>query len=512
MFVPTPIQAFLDRHLDNHDDLKTLSDAEIQDKLNELVPKPKFHTDPFLHQKVCFYLGVKYPQFMMFADLGLGKTSLALNLIKHRRYLGEVRKALVLLPNVSIIRSWTEECKIHTPTLRTVELFGTKRERLKLLKQDGDVYLINYAGLQALLSSTTGKRKISAQDVDDFASQFEMMILDEVVAVKNPRSLTFKICDRLSTRIPYRYGLTGVPFGRHCEDLWAQFKVIDGGLTLSQNYFLFRSAFFTPKKTPWTVEWKLNPKLKDLLYQTIKHRSIRYRTDECLTLPPVFYSIRLVPLSEDAKLLYHNSENLLLNATSVDVKQNSFIQMREIATGFLNVKNAEGGTERIIFPNNPKLDLLESLVLEVPEDRKAIIFHEFTISGKLITDRLEKLKVPYRWIYGGVPDQKKLQYINEFQTDPKIRYLVANSRTGGVGLNLQCANYVFIYESTVSPRDRKQVEGRVIRPNQKNTIFITDIVTENTVELKILDFLKEGKSLLEALIETHDVKSLLDAR
>ncbi len=83
--------------------------------------------------------------------------------------------------------------------------------------------------------------------------------------------------------------------------------------------------------------------------------------------------------------------------------------------------------------------------------------------------------------------------------EPDCRILVANSVSGGTGLNLQIANYVIFYESPVSPIHRLQAEWRCYRAGQTKAVFIYDLVVAESVDEKILEFIKEGKNLLSTL-------------
>src|SRR5208282_3367617 len=100
MIAPSAIQAFLNREIDNHDWLKALLEKDIDAKLRQF--SPTFFTKPFLHQKVCFLLGIEYPKFTFHADMGVGKTMISLNIIKYLKETRRIKKALVLVPNVSL--------------------------------------------------------------------------------------------------------------------------------------------------------------------------------------------------------------------------------------------------------------------------------------------------------------------------------------------------------------------------------------------------------------------------
>ena len=503
------VKGFLNRKLDNFDWIKEVGDEELDQRIQALDPRPLLTTPLFKHQKVMFLIGIKNPDFLFFADLGLGKTFTSLSLISYLKQIGRIKKTLVLVPNLVLIQSWLDECTKHTPSLKGIAVHGKKHERFQQLNTNSDLYILNYAGLQVILSSTTGKRNVDGHDVEEFASQFDCIIYDEITAVKNIQSLTYKICNRLSAVIPYRYGLTGRPFGRHLEDLWAQFHVIDRGKTLGTNFYFFRNCYFKASNRPWGIDWKFNNKLTDNLHDQLKNRSIRYKLEDASLVPTRIVYRTNFPTET---ITYFNVEEKALKTSAIAGKSDeiraSFIKMREISSGFVNFIEKKGDEKiqhQIEFADNPKLELLIEKIQEIPDGCKAIIFHDFTYSGEVITKALKKLKIEHRWVYGGTPNKKKIQYIQEFKLNPDVGILILNAASGALGLNLQVANFCFFYESPVDPMTRDQAEARIIRTGQTKPTFIIDLVIINSKDEDILGFIKEGRNLLQELIENRGI-------
>ena len=176
-----------------------------------------------------------------------------------------------------------------------------------------------------------------------------------------------------------------------------------------------------------------------------------------------------------------------------------FLRMRQISGGFLGWKNDETGEKaELVFPSNPKLDRLVELLMELPVNRKAVVFHEFVHSGREICKALEKAKIKAGWLYGGTKDSRALQ--KQFDDDPRMTVLVTNWRVGGMALNLQVANYCIYYESPVGVVDREQSERRTFREGQTLPGFLIDLVCKGTVDQRILDFHKQGEDVFRALL------------
>jgi len=95
--------------------------------------------------------------------------------------------------------------------------------------------------------------------------------------------------------------------------------------------------------------------------------------------------------------------------------------------------------------------------------------------------------------------------LHDFQTNPYTKVLVANSKSGGAGLNLQVANYAIFYESPVSPIVRQQAERRCHRDGQQHsTVFLYDLYVAHSIEEKILRYLSQGEDLLKAVVDGRE--------
>jgi SNF2 family DNA or RNA helicase len=476
-------------------------------KLRELAKKYKlkFYNPSYKHQIASTILGVKHNHLLLFLDMGLGKTKIVLDIIMHRKANKQIKKTLILVPNVISINSWGDEVKKHS-NLICIELYGTKTERLDKLKNAGDIYILNYGGLQSLLATAKGGKKVVDKDISWFSNMFDLIVWDEIHSsgCKNRKTLTWKISNQLSKKVKYRYGLTGTPFGKNPIDLWAQFFLIDRGEALSSAISLYREAFFTQKYNPFTYnDWVFNPKMEGILNKKILHSSIRYAESEALDLPDKVYIKYKMKFPEE-NFKYHRIvvERLIedLKTKNLQKIENTFMALRQISAGFLKVKHEDEEEATIIdFKNNPKLNAIEELLLEIPEDEKIVIFNEFIKSGDMISETLEKININYVRLYSKTKDKELAK--DTFLNNPECRVFLANSQSAALALNLQLSRYCIFYESPVSPIVRQQAEKRVHRAGSKKRVFYYDLIIKQSIDAKILKYIKEGEDLFNALIE-----------
>ncbi len=499
---------YLDRQLQEFTWIKKATDRDLDKAIRLLHPRPKFVGIPWTHQKACFYLGVTQEQFLFFCDMGLGKTRIIIDILSHWKKASKLKATLILVPNVVNIESWVTEFKKYGKTLVVVSLTGDKQTREAGLLDWGDAYIINYAGLVALVTEIVkkgkgkkGKREVQKGVLKKFKNKFNAIVLDESQLIKNRASLTYKICSAIAGSCDYRYALTGTPFGRDPIDLWAQFYAIDRGETLGRTIGIFRECMFSQKVNYWGG-WEYNflKRMEPKLHQWIQNRSIRYDETECQDLPEKIYTQVKVEFPESLETYYKKSLEDIIDAKGdYHLMESAFIRMRQITSGFLGMRTEDGERVEIEFDDNPKLDALLELISTMPSTSKMVVFHEFIHTGKKVSEALTEAKIGHESLWSGTKDKKGA--LNRFLNDPKKIIFVVNSKSGGVGLNLPIANYVAFMESPVSPIVRKQAEKRCHRPGQTKKTFFYDFVVANSVDTQILRYIEEGEDLFQALLE-----------
>lgn len=516
------VNNYLIKPVNNWDWIKELSPQELSELLNSFEPIPELPDYLYRHQLEMFSLGVDLKEFVFLADVGLGKTLLTLTLLDYIiRQQGSARRALICVPNTVLINHWYMQGQQHTPKLHVHELLGSSKERLHDIETvQADVFVITYAGLVAMLKKSipNPKKKSKIEFVVDkkavaaVAAHFDVSVYDELHRLLSWKSMTYEICSQLSQTMTYRFGLTATLLGRDPNVVWPQYNCIDLGKTFGKTLGIFRAAFFKEKINYWGgYEYTLKKDKMDVFNKFIKNRSITYKTNACNDLPDLTTVDYCVDMPKEYREYYTDVITTVITANKELVKtKNAFIRMREITSGYAGFYNQEDvdlelenkTKEFIIFTENPKLDMLEELLDQIPDDRKVIIFHVYIKTGELITQRLASLSKNSRfkhvWLYGKTKD--KVKTLNEFKFG-KTNILVCNVDSGGTGLDLPMANYMIIMESPVSPISHHQMLGRIQRPGQKFPMFVYNILMKNTVDEKIKDFIKQGKDYYKALIE-----------
>jgi superfamily II DNA/RNA helicase len=158
-----------------------------------------------------------------------------------------------------------------------------------------------------------------------------------------------------------------------------------------------------------------------------------------------------------------------------------------------------------------KLERLEELLEELAaeQNRKIVLFSEWTTTLGLIEPQMKRVRLDYVRLDGSVPQKKRQQLVHEFQrSNPKCRAFLSTN-AGSTGLNLQAANTVINVDLPWNPAVLEQRIGRAHRMGQKNPVQVYLLVTECTIEEKLLATLSAKHDLaLAALDMESDVKEV----
>jgi superfamily II DNA/RNA helicase len=157
-----------------------------------------------------------------------------------------------------------------------------------------------------------------------------------------------------------------------------------------------------------------------------------------------------------------------------------------------------------------KLERLEELFEELAaeEARKIVLFSEWTTMLTLIERQIKRFKLDHVRLDGSVPQKKRQQLVHQFQRDPACR-LFLTTNAGSTGLNLQAANTVINIDLPWNPAVLEQRVARAHRMGQKSPVQVYLLVTEGTIEEKLLATLSAKHDLaLAALDMESDVKEV----
>lgn len=500
---------FLARRLDSFLWMKSLSAQQLHGELCRMRVQPYFKTPPWLHQLVCFAIGVHRPEFLFLLDMGAGKSKIILDLITQAQREKRLKRALIGVPRVINMSSWTDDIAKHSDLgAWPINCEDIEEKWERIAEPDGDVSIIDYQGLHWALCKRVGGKGKSARKLEPDEKRiahvqklYNFIALDESHKLANHESLWFQLFRRLTKTAEFTYATTGTLFGKKVEMAWPQFYLVDGGETFGPNLGLFRSSFFTAKPNPWGrgEKFEYRPGMDATLNRMMQHRSIRYDESEFSDLPPRVSIVEQYDMGIEQREHYMRALEGLINAGgNIEELDGAWVKMRRIAAGYLTWKD-EHGDHVLPFKHNPKLDGLEALLDGMGDRAKAIVAYDYTETGRMLCERVAKMGIGYEWFWGGAKDKEGIRH--RFMTDPKCRVLVMNSEAGGTGNDgLQVARYMFLYETPTPPITRKQIIKRIHRPGTTMRTYIYDMVMRKSLEPGILADHAEARDSHDSIV------------
>jgi non-specific serine/threonine protein kinase len=240
---------------------------------------------------------------------------------------------------------------------------------------------------------------------------------------------------------------------------------------------------------------------KDFNELTYKKAS-RVMKAECLTLPPFIRQQVTVSMGPKQAKAYEEMRRDLvayLNSAAcvAHIALTKSLRLQQIVSGFAKL---DDGRE-IDFEDSERIDALEE-VLEMTEGHKVIVWSVFKQNYGVIEKLLERLKIKYARLVGGMTDKERQAGIDAFQNDSETRVMLANQRAGGVGVTLTAATYAVFFSRNFSLEDDLQAEARNYRGGSERHASVTriDIVCPDSIDEVVLEALKRKEDLANNIL------------
>ena len=272
--------------------------------------------------------------------------------------------------------------------------------------------------------------------------------------------------------------LSGTPLENNSGDIISLFSILKYG-TLQSGY--------TPKEIKEIISPYLLRRLKENLLQE---------------LPDLLEENKYIDLN-DKQLIFYNS--LIERKLELDKKDSS--GMLALITELKKACNYDPISE-----TSSKLDYLKEIIEDTfNNNEKIIVFSQYVESLKFIQNNLNVKSILFD---GSLNKNQKDSAVDEFQNSTESVVFLASIQAGGVGLNLQSASRVVIFDRWWNPAVEKQAIARAHRMGNKNKVHAIKFVSAGTIEERILDLLHYKEELfdevIEGAVELKDKATLLD--
>ena len=475
-------------------------------------------------------------------EMGLGKTiqtiSLITYLIEKKQQMGPY---LVIVP-LSTLTNWNLEFEKWAPSVSRIVYKGPPNAR----KQQQEK--IRQGRFQVLL--TTYEYIIKDRPVLSKIKWFHM-IIDEGHRMKNTQSkLTATIQNYYSTR--FRLILTGTPLQNNLSELWAMLNFVLP--TIFKSATTFDEWFNTPfantggqDKMDLTEEEqilvirRLHKVLRPFLLRRLKsdvEKDLPDKTEKVIKCKFSALQSKLhKQMATHNRLIVSDGKGGKTGARGLS---NMIMQLRKLCNHpFVfdeveNVLNPLSVSNDMLWRTAGKFELLDRILPKYQATgHRVLMFFQMTAIMDIMEDYLRYRKVQYLRLDGTTKSEDRSELLRAFnEPDSPYFMFLLSTRAGGLGLNLQTADTVIIYDSDWNPHQDLQAQDRAHRIGQKNEVRILRLISSNSVEERILERARfkldmDGKviqagrfdnkssetdrdAMLRTLLETADMAELGD--
>lgn len=394
-------------------------------------------------------------------EMGLGKTMQSITAIRLLLRSGQLRRTLIICPK-PLIPNWQRELKLWAEEIPVVTIEGDAvRRKMLWTIENIPLRVANY--------------ELLARDFDEIEgelSKFDLVVLDEAQRIKNRDAKTARVAKEIPRK--RSWALTGTPIENRPEELVSLMEfleVVPQWATPDLRQLSKLASDYILRRT------------KNLVLKDLPERLDR---DEYLDLNPA------------QQLAYTTAEKdgvIHLNEMGESI---SISHVFELVLRLKQITNFDPLTGE-----SAKLDRLAVNMEEISNSGgKAILFSQWTRCLDWISERLrQRLPQCGSLIYhGGVPSKKREPILKRFEEDPDSHLLLMSYGTGAVGLNLQFAGYVFLYDRWWNPAVEDQAINRAHRIGQKSKVIVTKFISRGTIEERIDKVLRQKRALFEQIL------------
>ncbi|MBB3117409.1 DEAD/DEAH box helicase [Pseudoduganella violacea] len=426
-------------------------------------------------------------------DMGLGKTVQTLAHILVEKEAGRLTHPALVIAPTSLMGNWQDEAARFAPGLKVLLLQGKDRAQMFDQIPEADLVLTTYALLPR------DEEKLREHD-------FHLVILDESHYIKNTRSKAAQSAGLL--RAKHRLCLSGTPLENHLGELWSQFHFLLPGLLGDEK--TFNTQFRHP------IERQDDPLRRALLNRRIKPFLLRRTKDSVAKeLPPKTEMVRKVELSGGQRDLYETVRLAMDQKVREEIDRKgvarsqivileALLKLRQVCCDPRLVKSLPARKQQAA--GSAKLaDLMQMVEDLLEENRKILVFSQFTSMLELIEEELDARDIPYAILTGETKDRGA--QVAAFQQGAVPIFLIS-LKAGGVGLNLTAADTVIHYDPWWNPAAENQATDRAWRIGQDKPVFVYKLIAKGTLEEKIQVLQQKKADLAQSVLAEGESQKL----
>ncbi|ADM12452.1 SNF2 DNA/RNA helicase [Encephalitozoon intestinalis ATCC 50506] len=430
-------------------------------------------------------------------EMGLGKTLQTIAFLGYIRYVKKERKRhLIVLPK-STLANWKREFRKFMPNYKARIFYSSrkemKREAEEIMSSKWDACL------------TTYEMCINAKNILSKVN-WSYIIIDEAHRIKNEHSLLSKIVRIFSC--DHRLLITGTPLQNNVHELWALLNFIVPEIFNDAEKF---------ENYVMSIEEEDGEAIKRIrnVLQLFFLRREKIDVEKGLIPKKIInlYS-KLSPMQREwyKMLLKRDLSPLGSTRDPKGMLMNVVMQLRKCCNHPYLFPDAEPEpytNDKHIIENSGKMIVLDKLLESLrARGSRVLIFSQMSMMLDILEDYAMFKEYEYCRIDGSTSYKDRTEAIDAFNAEGSEKFIfLLTTRAGGLGINLSTADTVILFDSDWNPQMDLQAQDRAHRIGQKKQVVVFRLISENTVEERIVYRSLQKLKLDDILLQGRCYKS-----
>lgn len=414
-------------------------------------------------------------------EMGLGKTVQIIALLNDVSASRTDKPSLLIAPK-SLIYNWLSEIERFGIGLKTYVYYGQDRDKDIISSMNSGIIISSYATIRNDIETIKEK-------------EFDYVILDESQTIKHFSTKTAQAV--LNLHSEHRIAVSGTPIENDLGELYSLFRFINPSIfpTLAgfERDYARPIMYDGDKDAEAELRKKISPfimrRLKKDVLPDLPEKTEQTTYIELADEHMRYYETRRMMIRQQVQESMHKEG---IGGSSFMILQ-ALTELRQLAT----MPEAKMETDTVSAKREYLKEVLPALSAA---GHKMLIFSSFLDPIDAISGDLTALGIKHLIMTGATTDRKAL--VDRFQKDPEIKAFLITLKTGGVGLNLTAADYVFIFDPWWNAAAEEQALNRTHRIGQRNPVFCYRLIAKDTIEEKMLELQMKKKELSDNLISS----------
>jgi chromodomain-helicase-DNA-binding protein 1 len=454
-------------------------------------------------------------------EMGLGKTIQSVSFISILAHeYGMTGVSLLVVP-LSTIDAWKREFARWAPQLNVLCYVGDARSRTVQRRYE---WLDPQDGRRPLCHVLLTTYELVLKDREHLALlPWRLLMIDEGHRLKNEGSQLHEALDALSPAA--RILITGTPLQNSLQELYSLLKFLMPKRFFDFDDFIARYGPPEPDAEGVVDEEQAKRRLESLHAILKPHLLRRMKKDVETSLPGKTEKILRVELSASQKELYklvltRNYRELAArqsgSSKNVGSLSNVLMELKKVCNHprllLCSDKDSVGdfGPSEVesVVASCSKLSLLDQLLQRLLRDgHRVLIFSQMVRMLDILSAYLGARSWEHQRIDGACSNDARRRAIDAFNAPGSpCGVFLLSTRAGGLGINLETADTVVIYDSDWNPQNDLQAMARAHRIGQTRPVSIFRLVSRDTVEETILERAKQKMVLDHLVIQRMDTR------